>query len=64
MKVSIIVGCLVFASVAGFAQSSSVVQKALEESPLFEDVQFSSPVVRDASGRDRFSIKAALGSTP
>jgi len=51
-------------TLAGFAQSSSAVQKALEESPLFEDVQFSSPVVRDASGKDRFSIKAALGSTP
>lgn len=51
-------------TLAGFAQSSSAVQKALEESPLFEDVQFSSPVVRDASGKDRFSIKAALGRTP
>jgi Tfp pilus assembly protein PilN len=51
-------------TLGGFAQSSSAVQKALEESPLFEDVQFSSPVVRDPSGKDRFSIKASLGSTP
>jgi len=51
-------------TLGGFAQSASAVQKALAESPLFEDVQFSSPVVRDASGKDRFSIKAALGRTP
>jgi len=51
-------------TLSGFAQSAVAVQKALEESPMFEDVQFSSPVVRDASGKDRFSIKAALTVTP
>lgn len=51
-------------TVTGFAQSASSVQKVLEESPMFEDVQFASPVVRDASGKDRFTIKAVLGTTP
>jgi general secretion pathway protein L len=51
-------------TLSGFAQSASAVQKALEESPLFEDVQFSSNVMRDATGKDRFSIKAILGATP
>ena len=51
-------------TLGGFAQSASAVQKILEESPWFEDVQFSSPVVRDASGKDRFNIKATVGRTP
>jgi Tfp pilus assembly protein PilN len=51
-------------TLSGFAQSASAVQKVLEESPVFEDVQFSSPVTRDATGRDRFSIKASLGVAP
>jgi Tfp pilus assembly protein PilN len=48
-------------TISGFAQSASAVQKVLEESPVFEDVQFTSPVTRDATGRDRFSVKASVG---
>jgi general secretion pathway protein L len=49
-------------TMSGFAQSASVVQKVLEESSIFEGVQFSSPVTRDQSGRDRFSLKASIGA--
>ena len=49
---------------SGFAESASAVQKVMEESALFEDVQFTSPVTRDGSGKDRFSIKAAVGVLP
>jgi Tfp pilus assembly protein PilN len=49
---------------SGFAQSASAVQKVLEESPLFENVQLSSSVTRDVSGKDRFDIKASIGVTP
>jgi Tfp pilus assembly protein PilN len=45
-------------TISGFAPSASAVQKVLEESAVFEDVQFASPVTRDGSGKDRFSIKA------
>jgi Tfp pilus assembly protein PilN len=48
-------------TMSGFAQSASAVQKVLEESSIFEGVQFSSPVTRDQSGRDRFSLKASIG---
>jgi Tfp pilus assembly protein PilN len=49
---------------SGFAESASAVQKVMEESALFEDVQFTSPVTRDGSGKDRFNIKAAVGVLP
>jgi Tfp pilus assembly protein PilN len=49
-------------TLSGFAASASAVQKVLEESPVFEDVEFSSPVTRDAAGKDRFSIKASIGA--
>jgi general secretion pathway protein L len=52
-------------TLSGFAQSASAVQKVLEESPLFENVQLSSSVTRDpSSGKDRFDIKASIGVTP
>src|SRR5262249_43623993 len=44
-------------SVSGFAPSAADVQKALEDSPLFKDVQFTNSVTRDASGKDRFAVK-------
>jgi general secretion pathway protein L len=51
-------------TLSGFAQSASAVQKVLEESPLFEGVQFTSPVTRDPSGKDRFTLRAMAGATP
>lgn len=47
-------------SVSGFAPSASEVQKALEDTALFKDVQFTSSVTRDASGKDRFTMKASI----
>jgi len=47
-------------SISGFAQSASEVQKAVEDSPLFKDAQFSNSVVRDSNGKDRFSLKASI----
>jgi len=47
-------------TLTGFAQSASAVQKVLEESPLFENVQLSSSVTRDPSGKDRFDMKASI----
>jgi general secretion pathway protein L len=47
-------------TLSGFALSASAVQKVLEESPLFESVQLSSSVTREASGKDRFDIKASI----
>lgn len=50
-------------TISGFAQSASEIQKALEDSPVFKDVQFVNSVTRDANGKDRFSVKATLEGT-
>ena len=47
-------------SISGLAQSASEIQKVVEDSPLFKDVQFTSSVTRDANGQDRFSLKASI----
>jgi Tfp pilus assembly protein PilN len=47
-------------TVTGFAASASAIQKTLEESALFAEAQFASPVTRDPSGKDRFSIKMTI----
>jgi Tfp pilus assembly protein PilN len=47
-------------TVSGTAVSASEVQKILEDTALFKDVQFTSTVSRDPDGRERFSIKAPI----
>lgn len=47
-------------TLSGFAVSASEVQKALEDSALFKDVQFTTSVTRDPSGKDRFTLKASV----
>ena len=47
-------------TLSGIAASASEVQKHLEDSPLFKDVQFTSSVTRDAGGKDRFTIKVSI----
>lgn len=55
-------------TIAGFSVSASEVQKALEDSPLFKEVQFTSSVTRDtagtSAGKDRFTLKAAIEVQP
>ncbi len=47
-------------SISGTAASSSEVQKQLEDSGWFKEVQFTSSVARDAKGKDRFNLKAVI----
>jgi Tfp pilus assembly protein PilN len=47
-------------TISGTAVSASEVQKILEETALFKDVQFTSSVSRDPDGRERFSLKASI----
>ena len=47
-------------TVSGIAPSASEIQKTLEDSALFKDVQFTSSVSRDADGKERFSLKASI----
>lgn len=47
-------------TISGFAASASEVQKALEDTAVFKDVQFTTSVTRDASGKDRFTLKASV----
>jgi general secretion pathway protein L len=47
-------------TISGFADASSEVQRIVEDSPLFKDALFTSPVSRDASGKDRFTLKATV----
>jgi Tfp pilus assembly protein PilN len=47
-------------SVGGLSGSASQVQKALEDSPVFRDAQQTATVIKDPSGKDRFSIRAAV----
>jgi Tfp pilus assembly protein PilN len=50
-------------TISGLADTASEIQKALEDNPLFKDVQFSGSVNRDAKGKDRFTLKAAIEVT-
>ena len=47
-------------TVAGFTQSASEIQNLLENSPLFKGVEFTNSVIRDASGKDRFTLKMTI----
>ena len=47
-------------SLSGLSNSAAQVQKVLEDSPLFRDAQLTSTITKDASGKDRFSLRTAL----
>jgi Tfp pilus assembly protein PilN len=47
-------------TITGLADTASEIQKTLEDNPLFKDVQFNGAVNRDAKGKDRFTLKAAI----
>jgi len=47
-------------TVSGFAQSASEIQNLLESSSLFKNVEFTSSVIRDAGGKDRFTLKMLI----
>jgi Tfp pilus assembly protein PilN len=47
-------------TISGFAQSASEIQNLLESSPVFKGVEFTTGVTRDASGKDRFTLKMVL----
>ena len=47
-------------TVSGFSESPSGLQRLLEDSDVFADVEFTAPLVRDSSGKDRFVIRASV----
>jgi general secretion pathway protein L len=51
-------------TISGFSDSAASVQKLLEDSPVFRDVQFSSSILREVSGKDRFTLRAAIEVRP
>jgi general secretion pathway protein L len=51
-------------SVTGLSASALDVQSALEKSPVFQGVQFSAPITRDPSGKDRFTLTMSIEARP
>jgi general secretion pathway protein L len=51
-------------TISGVSASALVVQSALENSPVFQGVQFSAPITRDPSGKDRFSMTMTIEARP
>jgi general secretion pathway protein L len=47
-------------TVSGISASALAVQRALEDTPVFKGVQFSAPITRDPSGKDRFSLTMSI----
>jgi general secretion pathway protein L len=47
-------------TVSGLSASALDVQGALEKSPFFQNVRFSSPITRDQSGKDRFTLTMSI----
>jgi general secretion pathway protein L len=45
-------------TISGFSTGAARLQKLIEDSPVFRDAQFVSSITRDASGKDRFTIRA------
>ena len=45
---------------SGYADSASEIQRLLANSPLLKDVQPNGSVTRDAKGKERFTLKAAI----
>jgi Tfp pilus assembly protein PilN len=46
-------------TITGYSDSAATIQKLLEDSMVFHDAQFTASIIRDASGKDRFSIRAS-----
>jgi Tfp pilus assembly protein PilN len=51
-------------TIMGYSESASSLQKLLEDSPVFREVQFTSSIIRDSSGKDRFTLRAAIEVRP
>jgi Tfp pilus assembly protein PilN len=51
-------------TISGFSESAASIQKLLEDSPVFRDAQFVTSITRDASGKDRFTLKATIEARP
>src|SRR6185369_3952382 len=47
-------------TVSGYSPGAAALQKLIEDSPVFRDAQFASSITRDPSGKDRFTIRAAV----
>jgi Tfp pilus assembly protein PilN len=47
-------------TISGLAQSASEIQSLLEGSPFFKGVEFTNSVTREATGKDRFTLKMVL----
>jgi len=47
-------------TISGIADSATEVQKLLEDSALFKDVQFTGNVNKDSKSKDRFTLKAVI----
>ena len=47
-------------TITGFSETPSELQRLIDESPLFSDVEFTTALVRDSSGKDRFTIRARI----
>jgi Tfp pilus assembly protein PilN len=47
-------------TVTGVSASALAVQTALENTPVFRDVQLASPITRDPTGKDRFALKMVI----
>ncbi|HYR89048.1 MAG TPA: PilN domain-containing protein [Terriglobia bacterium] len=48
-------------TISGIAPSASEIQNLLENSPILKGVEFTTSVTRDDSGKDRFTLKMAVG---
>ena len=47
-------------TISGFAQSASEIQSLLENSSMFKGVEFTNSVMREANGKDRFTLKMVV----
>ena len=47
-------------TISGFSSGAAEVQRRVEESELFENAEFTSSVVRDNAGRDRFTLRFTI----
>jgi general secretion pathway protein L len=47
-------------TISGVSASALDVQSALEKSPVFQGVQFTAPITRDPSGKDRFTLTMSI----
>ena len=48
-------------TISGFANSASEIQNLLETSSMFKGVELTNSVTRDATGKDRFTMKMIVG---